>query len=288
MLGNRFFLLKALFVLWRGEGIQQFRDCRSRLGGKFFLKTEMCCLDENGHVPRTQKIPHIRQRFPKQQNALMFQVCTRSKSQLRAVVESTTARQNSWPYQSHKNINHAGTGRNGRGDNDCDARLVGFFRRSHEKSELLKLRSLPENGISAFVWAIQDALIVTDLRKIDVDCITLGQYMQPTRKHLKVNYDSIGKQVGELRFQTSQLGLIAETVCGWMCDGEGTMNSWFCETFAGERICHTWKISTLGESWQWHGIRIHCKWSVSKVIVQGRWVFKENLVSFFKCQPRSL
>ncbi|XP_023241264.1 lipoyl synthase, mitochondrial-like [Centruroides sculpturatus] len=26
----------------------------------------------------------------------------------------------------------------------------------------------------------------TDLRKIDVDCLTLGQYMQPTKRHLKV------------------------------------------------------------------------------------------------------
>ncbi len=25
-----------------------------------------------------------------------------------------------------------------------------------------------------------------DLRKIDVDCLTLGQYMQPTKRHLKV------------------------------------------------------------------------------------------------------
>ena len=25
-----------------------------------------------------------------------------------------------------------------------------------------------------------------DLRKNDVDCVTLGQYMQPTRRHLKV------------------------------------------------------------------------------------------------------
>jgi len=25
-----------------------------------------------------------------------------------------------------------------------------------------------------------------DLREVDVDCLTLGQYMQPTRRHLKV------------------------------------------------------------------------------------------------------
>ena len=28
---------------------------------------------------------------------------------------------------------------------------------------------------------------LSDLRKIDVDCITLGQYMQPTKRHLKVS-----------------------------------------------------------------------------------------------------
>ena len=29
--------------------------------------------------------------------------------------------------------------------------------------------------------------LFTDLRKIDVDCITLGQYMQPTKRHIKVS-----------------------------------------------------------------------------------------------------
>lgn len=28
--------------------------------------------------------------------------------------------------------------------------------------------------------------VMCDLRKADVDCLTLGQYMQPTKKHLKV------------------------------------------------------------------------------------------------------
>jgi lipoate synthase len=26
-----------------------------------------------------------------------------------------------------------------------------------------------------------------DLRSVGVDCVTLGQYMQPTKRHLKVN-----------------------------------------------------------------------------------------------------
>lgn len=29
-------------------------------------------------------------------------------------------------------------------------------------------------------------LVITDLREAKVDCVTLGQYMQPTRLHLKV------------------------------------------------------------------------------------------------------
>ena len=29
-------------------------------------------------------------------------------------------------------------------------------------------------------------VVITDLREANVDCVTLGQYMQPTRLHLKV------------------------------------------------------------------------------------------------------
>jgi len=29
---------------------------------------------------------------------------------------------------------------------------------------------------------------VLDLREIGVDCLTVGQYMQPTRRHLKVSH----------------------------------------------------------------------------------------------------
>ena len=32
---------------------------------------------------------------------------------------------------------------------------------------------------------IQQAM--NDLRVVGVDCLTLGQYMQPTKRHLKVN-----------------------------------------------------------------------------------------------------
>lgn len=45
-----------------------------------------------------------------------------------------------------------------------------------------------------------------DLRKNDVDCLTLGQYMQPTKRHLKVNeyvtpekfaqWEKVGKEIG--------------------------------------------------------------------------------------------
>lgn len=36
--------------------------------------------------------------------------------------------------------------------------------------------------IICIVWGI-----LSDLRKIDVDCLTFGQYMQPTKRHLKVS-----------------------------------------------------------------------------------------------------
>ena len=32
-----------------------------------------------------------------------------------------------------------------------------------------------------------------DLRNIGVDCVTFGQYMQPTRRHLKVRWHGIHK-----------------------------------------------------------------------------------------------
>lgn len=47
-----------------------------------------------------------------------------------------------------------------------------------------------------------------DLREANVDCVTLGQYMQPTKKHLKVveyvtpekylHWEKIGKEMGFL------------------------------------------------------------------------------------------
>jgi len=33
--------------------------------------------------------------------------------------------------------------------------------------------------------------LLADLRKIDVDCLTLGQYMQPTKRHLKVSTEEV-------------------------------------------------------------------------------------------------
>lgn len=36
--------------------------------------------------------------------------------------------------------------------------------------------------------------LFTVLREADVDCLTLGQYMQPTKRHLKVNMPLIYRQ----------------------------------------------------------------------------------------------
>lgn len=49
-------------------------------------------------------------------------------------------------------------------------------------------------------------ILLTDLRKVGVDCLTLGQYMQPTKRHLKVkeyvtpakfkHWEEVGKELG--------------------------------------------------------------------------------------------
>ena len=49
---------------------------------------------------------------------------------------------------------------------------------------------------------------MTDLREAGVDCLTLGQYMQPTKRHLKVveyvtpekfaHWEEFGKEIGFL------------------------------------------------------------------------------------------
>ena len=51
-------------------------------------------------------------------------------------------------------------------------------------------------------------IILLDLRDANVDCLTLGQYMQPTKRHLKVTeyvtpekfsqYETLGKEMGFL------------------------------------------------------------------------------------------
>ena len=49
---------------------------------------------------------------------------------------------------------------------------------------------------------------LTDLREAKVDCVTLGQYMQPTKLHLKVT-----------KFITFAVDhpLLATTIFGWHC-----------------------------------------------------------------------
>ena len=37
-----------------------------------------------------------------------------------------------------------------------------------------------------FFFSNTSFLLLTDLREAKVDCVTLGQYMQPTKLHLKV------------------------------------------------------------------------------------------------------
>ena len=54
-----------------------------------------------------------------------------------------------------------------------------------------------------------------DLREVQVDCLTLGQYMQPTKRHLKVveyvtpekfaHWEAIGKKLGFLHTASGPL-----------------------------------------------------------------------------------
>ena len=40
----------------------------------------------------------------------------------------------------------------------------------------------------------------SDLRTAGVDCATLGQYMQPTKRHLKVSYEKYCKSILYVKF----------------------------------------------------------------------------------------
>jgi lipoic acid synthetase len=61
---------------------------------------------------------------------------------------------------------------------------------------------------SAFFSIIINIFPIEDLRAANVDCVTLGQYMQPTKRHLKVTeyvtpekfalWESVGKELGFL------------------------------------------------------------------------------------------
>lgn len=62
--------------------------------------------------------------------------------------------------------------------------------------------------IQPFFSIIINIFPIEDLRAANVDCVTLGQYMQPTKRHLKVTeyvtpekfaqWESVGKELGFL------------------------------------------------------------------------------------------
>ena len=52
-----------------------------------------------------------------------------------------------------------------------------------------------------------------DLRNIGVDCVTFGQYMQPTRRHMKVNIKERTLYAPNLYFVHSKLKVDKVTIC---------------------------------------------------------------------------
>ena len=53
---------------------------------------------------------------------------------------------------------------------------------------MLKLHVLHLSQFIVVAVVLYFLLRILDLKNAGVDCVTLGQYMQPTRLHLKVEY----------------------------------------------------------------------------------------------------
>jgi len=82
--------------------------------------------------------------------------------------------------------------------------------------QVLKLAKIAEPGlvtktsIMLGLGETEEEVLTTmqDLREVGVDCLTLGQYMQPTKRHLKVkeyvtptqfaHWEKVGKELGFL------------------------------------------------------------------------------------------
>lgn len=86
-----------------------------------------------------------------------------------------------------------------------------------------------------------------ELREAGVDCLTLGQYMQPTKRHLKV------------RIWTGFAGL------------KMTAGSETCVLAQGGGVCHPRKVCPLGENGEWFGLCLHCQRATGAILLQSRW-----------------
>lgn len=94
---------------------------------------------------------------------------------------------------------------------------------------------------------------VAELREAGVDCLTLGQYMQPTKRHLKVSPPHC---------RSSQVRFI---VCRWMHNYEDV---WWG---LGGGIHPPWKVCLLGESRERDGICVHSQRATGSILLQSRW-----------------
>lgn len=102
------------------------------------------------------------------------------------------------------------------------------------------------NNLNMLLWNL-----FAELREAGVDCLTLGQYMQPTKRHLKVRmWNSI----------------VAETECTfgkWMHSVKRVLG-------LGGGVHHSREVCLLGEDGEWHGFCLHCQRATGAILLQSR------------------
>ncbi len=116
-----------------------------------------------------------------------------------------------------------------------------------------------------------------DLRSSGVDCVTLGQYMQPTKRHLKVElyllHDSTVKPI------SNAINPNQATSCSHPREGHSVeidlqaiylkLVTMYLYMLIGERIRDPREIQILGRDGGGAGIRLHSKWASCEVFVQS-------------------
>lgn len=180
--------------------------------------------------------------------SICWQASTWPQSKLWSVFKCLEARQESQTHCAHKDFHHAGTGGDWPTDNGHSHWCV-LFALTH--------RHCFVHHQNVFWWWCG---YITELQEAKVDCLTLGQYMQPTKRHLKVKTPSytyythwIWKKIHSKHNDN-------------MCLGGG--------------ICHSGEVCTLGESWEWDGLRLHSQRASGSILLQSRWAhfYHKNLL----------